>query len=353
MINNLFYFRKINSIGGVETFFYNLAKKYSNLDIVIYYQQADVPQLNRLKKHVNCKKYNGEKIRCKKAFFNYNTDIIDKIEADEYIMILHADYSKLNVKPNTHPKITKFIGVSDLVRTSFMEMTGYPCEVSYNPISVEKPKKILKLISATRLTIEKGKDRIIKLANALENKGISFIWTIYTNDLDAILNDNIIFRKPRLDISSYIADSDYLVQLSDCEGYCYSVIESLMLGTPVIVTDCPVFKELGIKDKEHGFVLDFKMENIPIDEIVKGIKKVSYSPPEDSWNRYLVKGESQYKKDLKTETTIKCIVRYFDLEKEKEIQVGELINTNKVRAEFLIENGVAESIRKEESNGII
>jgi hypothetical protein len=42
--------------------------------------------------------------------------------------------------------------------------------------------------------------------------------------------------QPELNIRNYIADADYTVQLSDTEAYCYTMIESLLLKTPVIVT---------------------------------------------------------------------------------------------------------------------
>lgn len=92
---------------------------------------------------------------------------------------------------------------------------------------LEKPKKVLNLISATRLTEEKGRDRMIKLGNILNNAEIPYLWTIFTNDSRKIQNDNIVYMPPRLDIIDYIANADFLVQLSDCEAYCYSVVESL------------------------------------------------------------------------------------------------------------------------------
>lgn len=131
--------------------------------------------------------------------------------------------------PLVNPKITKYVGVSEQVCKSFKELTGQDIELIYNPIELDKPKKILKLISATRLTIEKGKDRMIKLGNLLNEAGIPYIWLIFTNDTNAINNPNIIYMKPRLDITNYMQEADFLVQLSDCEAYCYSVIESLML----------------------------------------------------------------------------------------------------------------------------
>lgn len=70
---------------------------------------------------------------------------------------------------------------------------------------------------------------MIRLANLLDEAGIPYIWTIFTNDTNEIVNPNIIYVKPRLDITNYMMDADFLVQLSDCESYCFSVVESLTL----------------------------------------------------------------------------------------------------------------------------
>lgn len=86
---------------------------------------------------------------------------------------------------------------------------------------------------------------------------------------------------PKMNIIDYIANADYLVQLSDNEGYCYSVIEALTAGVPVLITPCPVFEELQIKNKEHGYILPFDMKNLPIEDIYNHIPKVKYTPPKD------------------------------------------------------------------------
>lgn len=143
---------------SVETYFYYLAKKYSDFaDITIFYRNADFLQLQRLQKLVQVKKFNNQKIKCKKLFINYTHDIIDYVEADEYIEVIHGDLKALNKTPRLHPKITKYIGVSQLVCDSFKELTGKDIELCYNPIDLDTPPKILKLVSATRLTEEKRK----------------------------------------------------------------------------------------------------------------------------------------------------------------------------------------------------
>ena len=63
--------------------------------------------------------------------------------------------------------------------------------------------------------------------------------------------ENYIIR-----MDNYIANSDYLVQLSDTEAWSYSVLESLCLGTPVIVTPIPCFIEMGIENGKNPVYCD-------------------------------------------------------------------------------------------------
>ena len=304
--DNIYYFFVISEIGGIETFFYQLAKKYSDRNLTIIYREANEKQLKRLRKYVQCIPYCGQKIKCKKAFFNFNTDIINNVEAEEYILVIHGDYKtmieqgQIDAAPG-HEKIDKYVGVSKIACEAFTKVTGKPCELCYNPIEIEKPKQVLNLISATRLTREKGKQRMELFAKALDDAGIPYLWTVFTNDTNAINNPNIIFMKPRLDISNYIASADYLVQLSDNEGYCYSVVEALGLGTPVIVTPCPVFNEIGVVNKKNGYILPFDMKDFSVEDIYMNIPKFYYLPFRDKWGELLTNSKSDYqnKKDKK------------------------------------------------------
>jgi len=361
-MKNCFYFLKINEIGGIESFFYYLAKKYKDWDITIYYKIGDIKQIRRLKKYVRVKKYNGEKIVCDRMFFNFNLEIIDNVEAKEYIQIAHGDYKAMGIKPNTHPKITKYLGVSKQVCDTYEEVTGHKTELVYNPIEVPKPQKVLNIISATRLTREKGKNRMIKLMQLLDEVNIPYIWTIFTDDTNAIEHPNVAYMKPRLDIIDYIANADYLVQLSDNEGYCYSVIESLCVGTPVIVTKCPVFEELGVANGKNGFIVDFDMSNVPIQEIYKGLPKFEYKPKESNWDKFLEKGKSTYKEEkmqmVKAEVIkeftlgafeeLEKIVRADIFKNEKyKLYIGDTFVCNNEMADYLLgQNPAKETVIK-------
>lgn len=342
-LKNIFYFYDINAIGGVETFFYYLARKYSDKDITIYYSTGDEKQIMRLAKYVRVRKFMGEEITCEKAFFNYRTDIIDHVHAKEYAQIIHADYKHLGMKYVVHPKITRLLGVSKHVCNVVKELTGMDCELAYNPVVLEEPKKILRLISATRLTFEKGRNRMLKLASALDRACINYEWQVFTNSYDAIDSENVVFRRPRLDLTDYIATADYLVQLSDAEGYCFSVVEALSLGTPVIVTDLPVYNELGL-NKKNSIKLNLEMDNIPVDQIAKGLPEFSYTPPADKWGTILAKGKSTYSEDKRRNVELRVTSTYFDLELDRLVKDGERITTNAVRARMLIEKNLCEEV---------
>ena len=88
---------------------------------------------------------------------------------------------------------------------------------------------------------------------------------------------------PKLDIQNEIVKADFLIQLSDNEGYCYSVIEALTNNIPVIVTPVPVFKELKINET-NSIILNFDCSNL--DEVINKIQtkkfNFTYKAPEDN-----------------------------------------------------------------------
>lgn len=339
---NVFYFSDINAIGGVETMFWNLVRKYGkDHDFLILYQTADPEQLKRLEKHAHCKRYYGQHIKCERAFFNFDTSPIETIDADEYSVILHSDYHARKIYPPEHKKITRYIGVSNHVSMTAHDISGHDVETCYNPIVIDKPRKVLHLVSATRLTVEKGKARMKILADMLTRSGIPYIWTVFTNDLVPIDNPNVVYMKPCLTVTDYIADADYLVQLSDTEGYSYTILEALCLGTPIITTPCPVYKEMGL-NKENSFILPFDMSEIPVEAIYKGLKKgFKYTPPADRWDELLAPGKSNYDEIMSVPVTIRITKIYHDLLLNRVVNPDEILTVTRERAELLIERGFA------------
>lgn len=337
-MTNVFFFDQINSIGGIETFFYQLGKKYGkDFDITLFYRTGDAKQIQRLSQYIHVRKYReGQIIRCKRAFATFNASILDYIEAEEYYQMLHGDYTAMRIFPKDHPKIQGRISVSETVRESYFKSVGIDSIVSYNPFTPEKPREVLNLVSATRLTVEKGWTRMEQLANALEREGVQFTWTVYTDAPNkAVKSQNIILRPPRLDIIDFIANADYFIQLSDCEGYCYSVVEALSVGTPVIVTDIPVMHEIGVVNGKNGWILPLSMQNLPIEDISRGLKKFKYEAPDDKWGELLAESAPDFEA-VKTEMVrVRCKKYYFDLVFSRHMNYGEEWEVTRIRAEQL------------------
>lgn len=348
MNTNLFYFKQLNSIGGIETFFYNLAQKYGkDYDITILYRDGDPAQVKRLAELVRVKRYrDGETVYCKRAFCAFNTDILDFIDADEYYQMLHGDYRALGVLPQKHDKLQNYVACSEVVRDAYADVTGKVAEVSYNPLVIQKPRKALRLVSATRLTPDKGWNRMLKLAKALDAAGVAYQWDIYSDTRKAVDNPNIVIHAPRLDVINFIAAADYFVQLSDAEGYCYSVVEALCVGTPVIVTDFPVAHEIGVQNGKNGWILPMSMENLPIADICKGVKKFKYTPLEDKWGELLLPVPPDYEEQMKKPTKVKCKRIYLDLEFNRTMDAGEEWTCTRRRAETLQDLGVVDIIEE-------
>lgn len=338
-MKNVFYFKKISSIGGVESTFYYLSKLYKNM--VVYYKEADSKQIERLAKNIEVHKYT-KPIKCDRFFCNYSYDI--EVEAKEYYHIIHCDYSKVTFKPFVYPGF-KYIGVSKLACDSFTKITGIKAELIYNPIAIEKPivekKKGLHLISATRGSSEKGIERINKLARILDNNGIDYAWEVYSNRHFKISSPNIIKKDTKLDLTKEIAESTYLVQLSSHEAFGLSVAEALTLGTPVIVTDIPAFREIGCIHGKNSIICDLDMKNVDIELIKKGIPKFQYEPPKSNWGKYL-DNNSNY--DPNERIPVKAKARLWDTDEDKHYKYNEVTTMKRWRVSELESKGLVERI---------
>ncbi len=342
---NVFYISNFNVIGGVETFIYELAKKYNEYDITVVYNNGDVNQLRRLKPYVRVVKYNGQKIKCEKAYFNYETDIIDNVEANEYIQIIHAMFKTQGLTPRIHPKITKFICVSEGAGKEWEELTGIKPILCRNPLQItdEEKKPTLFLVSATRLTAEKGRDRMIRLAEELDKAGIRYLWLIFTNDTNVISNPNVVYMKPKLNIRPYIQSvkgKGYGVQLSDCEGDCYFTRECEALGVPLIVTPIPSFKEQNLVEGKNCYYVPFDMVDVKVNRF---LNIPTYDPyiKTDKWLDILDKTKSTYKEELNMEYKVEALNTYeeynvTDVELGYVPKTGETFTVTKDRLDVLL-----------------
>lgn len=349
VLKNVIYIPWINRIGGVETFLYEMGLKYgSDFDMTLIFKEGDATMLHRIAKYMRVIRWKPEMhIKCDVFIFGYAHDIMDNVEADEYVQTFHADYINRHLNPCLDGRVTKRFGVAENTSKGIREHFDWAADIQtmYNPYTPKKPRKVLKLISATRLSAEKGFHRMVQLASALEQADIPFIWLVFTDDRNQDFpSKNVVKMPTTYDVLDYIAEADYLVQLSDTEGYSYSIVEALCAGTPVIVTEIPVAEEQGVINGKTGFILPFDMSNIPVEAIYKGLKKFKLEPRESHYETILSPGKSDYAEEHRDTVQVKVLQVYRDLQLGRVMKVGETFEAKQDRADHLVGMGLAEIV---------
>lgn len=179
-----------------------------------------------------------------------------------------------------YKKYDKIICVSEEVKKGFIERLGAfaTLDVLYNPINDEKiihlanedtvigwDHEIINFVSVGRLVSQKGYDRLIKVAFKIKEDGYKFKIYILGEGNDRESLEKSIYN---LDLSNsiellgfvknpypYIKKADMFICSSRVEGFSTAVTESLILGTPVVTTNCSGMKEI-FGGKKAGIIVD-------------------------------------------------------------------------------------------------
>lgn len=186
------------------------------------------------------------------------------------------------------------------------------------------------------------------LAKALDRAKVNYIWYVFTNDEEAIDSENVIYMKPRLDVSKWISKADYVVQLSDTEACSYTINEALYRNIPVIVTPLPYLEEIGYKDGKTGYTLEFDCSNI--DDIVNKIQNkpvFKFKRLNDIYGELFTNKPSEYKEE-NMRAKVKCTNSYYDIILKRMVEKDEEQIVDIERAEYLIGLGLVELIERVE-----
>ena len=240
---------------GYVTWIDNIGKCFKDkFEIVVLYDEITDVTLKRFEKYFKCIKRNAFiNYTCDRLFVTYSTFYYPTniYPLDENYLFIHgnmADYSY--TKKCDDDLYTKYIAVS---KTSANKAIGYynSDKIDYvlNPFKLDEYiNPHLKLVSAQRSADVKKLDRIIKIANILDEEGIPYTWNLFTDNNEGTNTSGLIYRHRTVNPYPYIKDSDYFVLLSDSEACPYSIIEALSLKTKVLVTPLEVFSELGVNE---------------------------------------------------------------------------------------------------------
>lgn len=192
----------------------------------------------------------------------------------------------------------KIICVSEVAKNGFETVIGKMnnIEVVYNPLDEKKinmlanennellytDKDILNLITIGRLSNQKGYDRLLNIIYKLKSDGYKFKLKIIgegdkRKQLETLIkeykiNDVVELLGYKNNPYIYLKNSDLFVCSSREEGFSTVVTEAIILGIPVITTDCAGMKEI-FGELNCGLIVD-NNEN----ELYFALKKVLDNP---------------------------------------------------------------------------
>ena len=273
-------------IGGAETALVNMARAFYDRKITFVFQSANLEQALKIGQYCDVYIDGGEE--------TYQCDVLiltlcdaygcvkGRVKARKIYQQVHADWASM--KKNTKEwrnftwrpdsDVDATIAVSETaqkgLKTAFR--TPIASKVVRNIIlKPERPHRTF--LSLTRLTSEKGAERIVAMVKRFHEEKRDFTWFIAATpsasgvvEKELANDESVVFIKPGIHAQGLIQSVDYLIQLSDTESYCYSVHEALLIGKPCICTRIPEFTKI-IKDGENGYLVRLDLKDLDTNKI--------------------------------------------------------------------------------------
>lgn len=149
-----------------------------------------------------------------------------------------------------------------------------------------------------RFSKEKNPDILVEAFNKITSDNIGIImlgqgpmW----DELNNIKNENIIMPGFTTRVYDYLKASDYYISASDVEGLANTILESMSVGLPMLLSDIPSHQEVlaNIKDTQTGYIINHKNPQDIIDKIEKIISLDSNTIRNCIQNLYLQKYTAQ------------------------------------------------------------
>lgn len=257
---------------------------------------------------------------------NPNTKLVSWIHIEQHTKELASkSFRSYKEALDCYSKFDRTVCVSDTVKDDFKSIfdTKKPVEVLYNTNESEKIKKlsdekvddvnfskdIINIISVAKIVPSKGYDRLMKIHKKLIEKNIkNHIYILGIGEekekyekylTENNLTDTFTFLGYRDNPYKYVKKADLYVCSSRREGFSTAVTEALIVGTPVVSTNCSGAYELLGENNEYGIVTENNE-----DALYEGIKKMLTTP--DLLEAYAAKAKERGKA-FSTEKTVKAV----------------------------------------------
>ena len=326
------YIGYLHVIGGIESFVYNFSQIIPNVTLLV--GSIHVEQRERLSKVCDVVDYKQNNVYfCKTLVLLRILDAFpSNIRYERSVRMCHG----CRTNPNWHIKQDSdfIVNVSEISKKTFGE-EAKKAMVIHNPI-IKTDKRALILVSATRIPApDKGDNekRMRTLADRLNEAGIPFVWFNFS---DGQINNpprGFVNVKCEMDIQPYIARADYLVQLSNCEAWSYSILEALVNSTAVLVCPFDSAYEMGIEDGKNGYIIPFDMD-FDVNRLLT-VPQFTYEYDNEDIKKEWDKLQKR-PKPKKSGVKIRILTSYRDMELDRVVNAGETITVSKERAKKIV-----------------
>lgn len=266
----------------------NIIKIFKKIYLVFLMKTGFIKgKIKKERKKILRKKYDVE-IGYKDGFCALFTAYGDSLKKYHW---LHADYATWDCTSKYHKlfenaflKFDKIIAISKNVMKNFQKV--YPntsCFVIYNLIDSEKiikkagESKIkfndeLNFVSVGRIHELKGYDRLVKVFTRLNEEGkLNGVVLRIIGDgpdyhlIEKLIKENKLEKKVVLlgkkkNPFGYVSASDCFIMCSKSESFGLVILESLILGVPVLSLDIASIRE--IMDKKYGMIEENSFEGL-------------------------------------------------------------------------------------------
>lgn len=243
-------------------------------------------------------------ISTEEIFCNYF--LINNVIAKKKVCYVHPDYAAahFNKRIDSYffkkadyiftPSNTNANSLKSIFRAYNDKVIGLPNPLDIKTIIKKSQEKCTieinegksNLITVCRLdNTSKALDRLLQIALSCKNDHLDFVWRIvgdgpYRKTMEKFIVDNNLQRCVLLlghlkNPIPLVAKSSIFILQSYYEGYPYSVLESLVVNTPVLVSNYPAAHEQV--DNEYGIIVDNNINSLTqkIKEIIQDSSIIS------------------------------------------------------------------------------
>ncbi|MGN1317338.1 MAG: glycosyltransferase [Acutalibacteraceae bacterium] len=246
---------------------------------------------------------------------NYDAKLINWVHTSPIKdSVLTKSYRNRQELINCYSKFDETVFVAKTAQTVFFEhfpeLAKNNSTVYYNPINTEQIKHNLtevcdlvfdknefNIVSVGRLEQVKGFDRLINIASKINEKSCRKVHFYIIGD--GTLRENLKSDVQKKRVADYVTfvgfqdnphkylkQADLYVCSSYREGYSTAVIESLVVGIPVVTTECSGMREILGENEEYGIITENNESSLQ-----EGIEKLLFDSA--LYNKYKLSAEKR------------------------------------------------------------